>query len=105
MRSVCAYYKFRRIVTFIKDQVAWNDWEGDISGIKESEDSILRDTNLYQALVNNELQVQRLDIARFMLDDATRSRSSKLIASFSVPGLDYETFMNLTYPPAVLGTC
>jgi ankyrin repeat protein len=105
MKSVCAYYKLRRILTFIQDQVAWNDWEGSISEIKQPEDLILRDATLYQAIVSNEVKVQHLDLTRFMLNDATRSKSNKLISSFSIPGLNYEEFMNSPNKPPAPDTC
>jgi ankyrin repeat protein len=105
MKSVCAYYKHRRILTFIQDQAEWNDWEGDVSEIKTFETSLFRDATQYNDLVSTELKAQHLDATLLMLDDATRSKVNKLISAFSVPGLNCEEFMNIPNKPPAPDTC
>ncbi len=105
MKSVCAYYRINRLLTFVQDQVAWNDWEGYASEIKQAEQSITTDAVLYEALVSNELQLQHLDTTRFMLHDAARSLSNKLIASFTIPGLKPDVFMDSPNRTPAPGTC
>ncbi|RAK95653.1 ankyrin [Aspergillus ibericus CBS 121593] len=105
MKSVCAYYRHRRILTFIQDQVNWNDWEGDVSEIKTCETVLFQDASQYNALVTTELKAQHLDTTRLMLDDATRSKVNQLISVFSISGLNCEEFMDIPNPPPAPDTC
>lgn len=58
MKSVCAYYRCHRIITFLKDQVQLSDWKGQVTEIKDSENAFFRDMDHYNQQISLELQRQ-----------------------------------------------
>jgi hypothetical protein len=47
MQSVCSYY--RRILSFVRDLVKLDDWDGKLTDIKESEKNFRHDSDAYRA--------------------------------------------------------
>jgi hypothetical protein len=56
MKSVCAYYRFHQIMTFLKDQVQLNDWKGQVTDIKASEFTLFEDVDRHDKLVSMQLK-------------------------------------------------
>ena len=104
MKSVYAYYKWHRLVTFAGDQLNLNDWKGDSDDIKAKENQFLKDVKHFDLQLKLELESRLLETTQAMFDDATRSKINALISTFSVSGLNYEEFRQFSGKPAD-GTC
>lgn len=108
MKSVCAYYRFHRVVTFLVDQLQSDRWDGAVEHIKACESNLLQDVDRYNAQLALDLHNQLtqntkelVDLTRQKLQDDRSTRVNNLIKAFTNESLQYEAFKNdLNEPPA-----
>ncbi|EJT76907.1 hypothetical protein GGTG_06821 [Gaeumannomyces tritici R3-111a-1] len=135
VKSVCAYYgRMNQAVTILKDLVSPNDWDAWLRDIKSAEEAFLRDVETQDALLASRLRAQLLQHAERtehlmqaavhyfgeahkrderrekrelqQLDDGTRTKINRLIATFKIPNVDYKALKNhSSHTAAAPGTC
>ncbi|KAL6866510.1 hypothetical protein ACO1O0_002621 [Amphichorda felina] len=119
MKTVCAYYHHNRLATFAKDQICWNDWEGDVDEIVKAENELRELVSLYDGHISLDFQSQQTESLARVLDTLQRTlisqtlrdsqerrqKKNELIASFSMAGLNYEDFKDSVNRKPVKGTC
>ncbi len=131
MKSVCAYYRHHRLITAVKDQLDWNDWEGNVSEVKLAEESLRQDATAFnqqlslefqsaeshhwpnvldkfEALVqlgsrNDERETHREDREFQKMKEQSREKTNEFIARFSIAGL--EDFKNVLNRKPAANTC
>ncbi|KAJ9156567.1 Ankyrin repeat protein [Pleurostoma richardsiae] len=120
MKSVFAYYRWNRMTTYLKDQVNWNDWDGDVAEVKKCEAALSQDASManqakqlqywtglfdrfeqflelgarmeVRDIQREERELRREDRDVKSLEKATQEEAYDIISRFSLKYLNYEEF-------------